>query len=339
MAYKVPDFYQLPDGTVIPAAKTPPKNPAANDGRQGGDSKAGLEELAKSFGAKGKSNLTADDIMPWLLGGGSALIGHSIASSLLDDAGNRGRKESVWSKALKAIAKAGITGASAYGGYRLGTAMNEKSAQVTTNVLKKVQLPNGGGSVFVPKQYGELAEKIAPKAETPGDFWDKALPAHKDSVNTGASWHNFATGLEAGAVPVAGVGAWRAWQNRRNRINAETDVAWAQQAQDLADSAIDAERKSPGYRYKEGPSAKASRTASRADSGLAQAEANLERAKNPSVWKRSWPYLLSSAGLLTAGLASDYMGHKANKAYEQASDLMTARQNILDTLGKIDTKK
>lgn len=64
-----------------------------------------------------------------LTGGGAAMLGHSIASSMFDDDDVSKKNNSLWYKVLKKLIPIGVGAAGAYGGYRLGKMI--KSSQVT----------------------------------------------------------------------------------------------------------------------------------------------------------------------------------------------------------------
>lgn len=71
------------------------------------------------------------DWLPWALGGGGALLAHSLGSSLFaNDSPEKRRSESVWQKLLRALAPVCIGGLGGYAGYALGKRLKQASAQV-----------------------------------------------------------------------------------------------------------------------------------------------------------------------------------------------------------------
>lgn len=103
----------------------------------------------------------------WLnlaMGGGSALIAHSIASSIFDKPESERRKDSIWSKVLAALIPIGIGAAGGYGGYKLSEKLfgnqNTKSAQVRTNDWTRLTSDSGNIRVDVPKEYEGDVEKL-----------------------------------------------------------------------------------------------------------------------------------------------------------------------------------
>lgn len=319
MAYKPPKFYRLPDGSVIPVVK-PTEDTVGVEKKK---PKAGVEDIAKTIRRDDK--ISMEDIMPWLIGGGSALMGHSIASSILDDSGSPRHRESVWSRALKTIARIGLTGAAGYGGYYLGKKLNEKSAAGTGDIgdIVEIGLPNGQ-KAYVPAEYKGIAEKVAPNAGNAVDLWDRALPEYRDSLNSGPSWHNFATGLEVGAAIPAGIGMWRTFANRGNVRAALKAKDLAEVDQTLAAKAIDAQKASPQYKPKVGPTEESLLAKQRADRALSVAEEGVTKAQNPNIFARAWPYYGLAAGMAAGGLASDYYGSKVNDTKARAQDLIEA---------------
>lgn len=77
--------------------------------------------------------LTLDQVIPWLVAGGTALTAHSAVSSMLDDNNaEKEQKKSIWRKALNAIISMGAGAAAGYGGYRLGEMLKDAGASTTT---------------------------------------------------------------------------------------------------------------------------------------------------------------------------------------------------------------
>lgn len=74
------------------------------------------------------TNKTINEILPWLMAGGAGLIGHAVASSLMD--GERKRKKTAWEKFIDVFVPLGVAGVGGYGGYLLGKNLgSEKVAQ------------------------------------------------------------------------------------------------------------------------------------------------------------------------------------------------------------------
>lgn len=103
----------------------------------------------------------------WLnlaMGGGSALIAHSIASSIFDKPESDRRKDSIWSKVLASLIPIGIGAAGGYGGYKLSEKLfgnpNAKSAQARTNDWTRLTSDSGNIRVDVPKEYEGNVEKL-----------------------------------------------------------------------------------------------------------------------------------------------------------------------------------
>jgi len=84
-------------------------------------------ELSGNDGGKGRGE--SIDWLPWISAGGSALLSHSLASSLFDD-DDREKNRSVWYRLLKALFPAGMGALGAWGGYSLAKSM--KTAQDKT---------------------------------------------------------------------------------------------------------------------------------------------------------------------------------------------------------------
>lgn len=105
------------------------------------------------------------DWMSLLMGGGGALLGHSIASSMMDDPNEDRGKRSMWSKVLEKLIPIGVGAAGAYGGYELGKLMKNGSGEnVSTNSpsaadLWRVRLDSEDGSGRY-KDFADLSDAL-----------------------------------------------------------------------------------------------------------------------------------------------------------------------------------
>lgn len=111
---------------------------------------------------------TINEIMPWLMAGGAGLIGHTVASSLMD--GERKRKKTAWEKLVDVLVPMGVAGVGGYGGYLLGKSLgSEKAAQA----------------------------KLKP-----------AIDMNAEREKHESPWANAIWGASTGAIPLFGTGAW-----------------------------------------------------------------------------------------------------------------------------------
>ena len=77
--------------------------------------------------AKPSTGNSGDSWMPWVLGGGGALLAHALTSPMFEASDEEKRKESVWSKLLRTIIPLGVGGIGGVAGYALGNALNKKA--------------------------------------------------------------------------------------------------------------------------------------------------------------------------------------------------------------------
>ena len=79
---------------------------------------------APSSGGPGTSG---DSWVPWVMGGGGALLAHALTSPMFEASEEEKRKESVWSKLLRTLIPLGVGGIGGVAGYALGNALNKKA--------------------------------------------------------------------------------------------------------------------------------------------------------------------------------------------------------------------
>lgn len=96
--------------------------------RASGGNTAGSGAAPSTGGQSGGSpSGSGDSWVPWVLGGGGALLAHAITSPMFEASDEEKRKESVWTKLLRTIIPLGVGGLGGVAGYALGNALNKKA--------------------------------------------------------------------------------------------------------------------------------------------------------------------------------------------------------------------
>lgn len=160
-------------------------------------------------GANGAANEGGMDWLPWVMGGGGALLAHSLASSLFGGSDEDRRKQSVWSRLLSALVPLGVGALGAYGGYALGNSLKTASAKKKSDI--EIDVPdigflndgNGGSIVADPSLKQEAYDALRARHgltdpavlldKTRGEMADRADVAH--AIGTGAGVVGAAAGL------------------------------------------------------------------------------------------------------------------------------------------------
>lgn len=136
-----------------------------------------------------------NDWMPWVLGGGGALLAHSLASSIMEPSDDEKRKESVWMRLLRTLVPIGVGAAGAYGGYALGESMksaadNKETKQVKIPVSEDIVLPSGETTIVKP-EHEDVARRAVEFAKTDefhgtsmADLFSDIAPAYKSNRET-----------------------------------------------------------------------------------------------------------------------------------------------------------
>ena len=77
--------------------------------------------------ATGSGTLSGSEWLPWVLGGGGALLAHSVTSPMFEASDEEKRKESVWTKLLRTLIPLCVGGLGGVAGYALGNELNKKA--------------------------------------------------------------------------------------------------------------------------------------------------------------------------------------------------------------------
>jgi len=189
--------------------------------------------------ATGGGAPSGDGWLPWVLGGGGALLAHSITSPMFEASDEEKRKESVWTKLLRTLIPLGVGGLGGVAGYALGNALNKKAqakpagaqkpaapaapaAAPATNaapVVAKATLPHPA-NVFNDSKGNP---RVVLDGVSEGDYNDwigqyrsdnpkELLQMRGGTMSNYGDWSHFAgKGLEAGGVVGGAVGAVKPW--------------------------------------------------------------------------------------------------------------------------------
>lgn len=173
--------------------------------------------------------------MPWVLGGGGALLAHALTSPMFEASDEEKRKESVWSKLLRTIIPLGVGGIGGVAGYALGNALNKKAQAKPAAPAAAPAAPAAAPS-FTDAFNAKLKElKLKPLVDVGGDlhFGDKSISgsdfaswqgkygkkdptslmeARRDNYGRNAAIaHGTGTALEAGGGLIGVLGAIKPW--------------------------------------------------------------------------------------------------------------------------------
>lgn len=102
----------------------------------------------------------SDSWVPWVLGGGGALLAHAITSPMFEASEEDKRKESVWTKLLRTLIPLGVGGLGGVAGYALGNELTKKGQAKSTNDWDRVTGKNGRFVTIAPPQYSESLDKL-----------------------------------------------------------------------------------------------------------------------------------------------------------------------------------
>lgn len=194
-------------GKTIPVAAAP-KSPAPGKSTGGGTQ-------------------SVDGWLPWVLGGGGALLAHSVTSPMFEASDEEKRKESVWTKLLRTLIPIGVGGLGGVAGYALGNALNKKAqakpaapkAAPAAPAVAKATLPHPA-NVFNDSKGNP---RVVLDGVSKGDYNDwigqyrsddpkELLQMRGGTMANYGDWSHFAgKGLEAGGMVGGAVGAVKPW--------------------------------------------------------------------------------------------------------------------------------
>lgn len=175
--------------------------------------------------------------MPWLVGGGSALLAHSIMSSILEKPDEEKRKQSVWSRLLSTLLPLGVGAIGAYGGYHLGKSLEKKSQATSTNAWDRVVGKNGRFATVTPPQHSEALDKLLQYVDdNDGTTWEDIVRIANElhGADNKSLERMTGKGLHWGALGTGAIGGYKTIQGITQLHGSRPGVIQARYQKELA---------------------------------------------------------------------------------------------------------
>ena len=209
-------------GKQIPVSQAPKAAPAAKPSAGG--------------------SVSGDSWVPWVMGGGGALLAHALTSPMFEASEEEKRKESVWSKLLRTLIPLGVGGIGGIAGYALGNSLNKKAGASSVKKPAPAAAPAAPAPIkaTLPHPVNVLKDsKGNPQWVLDGisqgdyDSWmgahlnddPKTLLDMQGSTMAGRSGvaHTVGTGLEYGGLAGGAVGGVMPWI-RSGKMPSSTEI-------------------------------------------------------------------------------------------------------------------
>ena len=178
----------------------------------------------------------SDSWMPWVLGGGGALLAHALTSPMFEASEEEKRKESVWSKLLRTIIPLGVGGIGGVAGYALGNELSKNAQAMSTNEWDRVVGKNGRFATITPPQYSEALDQLLQYVDdNDGTKWEDIVRIANELQGADNSLErNAGEGLRWGALVPAARGAYKTVQGIAQIHGSRPEVIQARYQKALA---------------------------------------------------------------------------------------------------------
>lgn len=178
----------------------------------------------------------SDSWMPWVLGGGGALLAHALTSPMFEASEEEKRKESVWSKLLRTLIPLGVGGIGGVAGYALGNALNKKAQAMSTNEWDRVVGKNGRFATITPPQHSEALDRLLQYVDdNDSTKWEDIVRIANELQGADNTLERMAgKGLHWGALGTGARGAYKTVQGITQLHGSRPGVIQARYQKELA---------------------------------------------------------------------------------------------------------